>query len=282
MASVATDKSGRRRILFVADDGSRKTIRLGKVTRKAAESFKGRVEALLAAQATRTSIDADTARWLADLPSGLYGRLVRVGLAKAREAAERLTLGTLLDRFDAAAVKDSTRAAYRQTTASLRAILGERTPLDEIEPADADRWRKTIGEPVKVKADDGTERTKRLASATVAKRVHVARAIFKRAVRWGLIPSSPFADLRAGSQANPERSLYIAPATIAAVLDACPDDEWRAIVALSRFAGLRCPSEIVALRWADVDWERGRSRFDPPRPPGMRGTPCAKCLSPRS
>ena len=54
-----------------------------------------------------------------------------------------------------------------------------------------------------MKGDDGKESTKQLAPATVAKRVHVARAIFKRAVRWGLIPASPFADLRAGVTSQP-------------------------------------------------------------------------------
>ena len=43
--------------------------------------------------------------------------------------------------------------------------------------------------------------------------------------------------------------------TIAKVLAACPDIEWRLIVALSRFGGLRCPSETLALRWGDIDWE---------------------------
>ncbi len=42
------------------------------------------------------------------------------------------------------------------------------------------------------------------------------------------------------------------------MLDACPDHEWRLIFALSRFGGLRCPSEHLRLRWADVDWDRGR------------------------
>ena len=42
------------------------------------------------------------------------------------------------------------------------------------------------------------------------------------------------------------------------MLDACPDNEWRLIFALSRFGGLRCPSETLELRWSDIDWERGR------------------------
>lgn len=42
------------------------------------------------------------------------------------------------------------------------------------------------------------------------------------------------------------------------VLDACPDAEWRLIFALSRFGGLRRPSEHLAMTWSDVDWERDR------------------------
>ena len=50
MASIARDKNGCRRILFVAPDGKRPTIRLGKVSQRAAEAVKFRVEQLLAAR----------------------------------------------------------------------------------------------------------------------------------------------------------------------------------------------------------------------------------------
>lgn len=40
MASVIADPNGRKRILFVASDGSRKAIRLGKATAKQADAFK--------------------------------------------------------------------------------------------------------------------------------------------------------------------------------------------------------------------------------------------------
>jgi len=39
MATIGNDPNGRKRILFVAGDGSRKTIRLGKIDRKNAERF---------------------------------------------------------------------------------------------------------------------------------------------------------------------------------------------------------------------------------------------------
>ena len=42
------------------------------------------------------------------------------------------------------------------------------------------------------------------------------------------------------------------------ILAACPDNEWRLIVTLARYGGLRVPSELATLTWDRVDWERGR------------------------
>jgi len=193
-----------------------------------------------------STIHPDGVRWLEAIDDQLHARVARLGLVEPREGASTVTVANLLDRFIASAsVKPSTLAAYKQTTNSLLHHLNGDTPLASITPAHADDWRKAI-------ADSG------LAPATVAKRVHVAKTIFRCAVRWGLIPVSPFAELRAGSQSNPDRAHYVARETIEAVLAACPDDEWRAIVGLVRFAGLRCPSEVRELRWGDVNWDRLR------------------------
>ena len=50
MATIARDKNGTRRILFVAPDGRRPTIRLGKVSQRTAEAVRFRVEQLLASK----------------------------------------------------------------------------------------------------------------------------------------------------------------------------------------------------------------------------------------
>ncbi len=105
----------------------------------------------------------------------------------------------------------------------------------------------------------------------VAKRVKVAKCIFRKAVNWGLISTTPFADLRTGSQSNPDRAFYVTPESIRAILAVCPDDQWRAIVGLSRFAGLRCPSEVGGLRWGDVNWERNRLTVRSPKTAGHEG-----------
>ncbi len=259
MASVIRDANGTKRVQFTDGDGNRKTIRLGKCSVKSAETFALRVEDLLAAQLNGNPWNAALSAWVRDRPNVIHARLARVGLVEPREDTGAMTLDRLLTRFvSSAVVKPSTRAAYRQTTESLRDHFGGPMAIDRITPAHADQWRKVL-------ADSG------LATATVAKRVHVAKTIFRKAVKWGLIDSSPFADLRAGSQCNSDRSHYVTVETIEAILAHCPDDQWRAIVALGRYTGLRCPSEIVGLRWGDVNWERGRLTVHSPKTAGHEG-----------
>ena len=52
---------------------------------------------------------------------------------------------------------------------------------------------------------------------------------------------------------RPDRAFYARPEVAQRIIDRCPCPQWKAIIALSRFAGLRCPSEIVELRWGDIN-----------------------------
>src|SRR5437764_472666 len=58
--------------------------------------------------------------------------------------------------------------------------------------------------------------------------------------------------------ANAERKRFIDRATTLRLLDTAPSLQWRLIIALSRFGGLRCPSEHLQLKWGDINWERER------------------------
>lgn len=84
MASVGRDRNGHKRILFVAADESRKTVRLGRVNIKTATAIKSRVEALLTVQVTGV-LDSETAVWLAGVDDTLHARLAAVGLVEPRQ-----------------------------------------------------------------------------------------------------------------------------------------------------------------------------------------------------
>jgi len=258
MASIGWEGK-RARVVFRDGDGKQRSVRLGECLKSDAIMAHMAIGHLVIAKRHGSVPHPDAVRWLGRIDDVLYARVVAHGLCQPRKKAAALTLAELLERFDAAvAVKSGTRTTYLQALGMLRDHFGESMPVDSITPAHADEWRKAIAEPVTAKGWDGKETTRRLAPATVAKRVRVAKAVFRKALKWGLIPSNPFADLRAGSQSNPDRAFYVDAETIRAILAVCPDDQWQAIIALSRYAGLRCPSEVAALRWADVNWERGR------------------------
>lgn len=245
MATISTDDAGRRKVQFVGPDGLKKTVRLGTCALSHAQTIKLRIELLLSARIHNAPIDPQTAAWLADLPAKGYDRIAATGLVESRER-QRVTLGKMLKAFmDAADVKPTTRVRVEQAKASLLNTFAEDRMPGSITEAEADAWRAGL------KAEG-------YAPATVSRTVLYVKQMFRWAVRRGLAPGNPFSELKAGAQTNAARQVFIDRATIAKVIDAAPDAEWRLLIVLSRFGGLRVPSEALALRWTDVDWGGNR------------------------
>ncbi len=99
MASIARDKNGKRRILFVHPDGRRPAIHLGKVSQRTAEGIKFRVEQLLEAMNFNRPMEPDLVEWVKGLEPWLAKKLARVGLIPNPELKVVATLGAFLDDF---------------------------------------------------------------------------------------------------------------------------------------------------------------------------------------
>jgi len=98
-----------------------------------------------------------------------------------------------------------------------------------------------------------------LSENTTRRRSAIAKQFFKTALRRKLVNFNPFAELKVAVKGNVEKFHFVTPQETTKVLAACPPDtQWRRIFALSRYAGLRCPSEHLALTWANIDWEHSR------------------------
>lgn len=256
MASISTDKNGLRRIQFIGADGTRRAIRLGKMPLKDVREIKTKVEALNAAAIAGNSWDTRTAEWVGDLSPVLYDKLAVVLLLPTRVDAERFALSGWLESYISgrADVKGTTAIVYGHTKRCLIGFFGADRAIDSITPGDADAWRIWL------------DQHEKLADNTVRRRCGIAKQFFRAAQRRRLIVENPFADLKGiGVRANKSRNYFLSLSDAQKVLDACPDAEWRLIFALSRFAGLRCPSEHLGLHWGDVDWERGRLTVHSPK-----------------
>jgi integrase len=258
VASISTNKkTGLRRIIFERlDNGKQGCIRMGRTPLRTVESIRDRIEAILAAQGSRTSIDGETARWLGEIDPRLHAKLAANGLASPRIGDKQSTVGGWLAAYVAlrADVKPSTATVYGHTHRCLVDFFGQAKPLADVTPGDADAWRIWLGE------HEG------LALNTINRRCGIAKQFFRAALRRRLITDNPFADMRnVGVRANKQREFFVTAAAAARVLDACPDIEWKLLFALSRWGGLRCPSEHLALKWGDVDWARSRIRVSSPK-----------------
>lgn len=137
--------------------------------------------------------------------------------------------------------------------------------LADVTPLDADKFRSWL------KGDKATKSGAGLCENSVRSIVKNAKLIFGAAVKGRLIVENPFAGHSTAIIERPDRLQFVDQDTIRRVLAACPNAEWRAIVSLCRFGGLRCPSEVLTLRWNDIDFKRGRMNVRSPKLEGQQG-----------
>ncbi len=257
MASISKDPNGNVTLQFVAGDKRRRSIRLGRINSKAANEIKLRVEGLNALLIARLPMDADTARWVGGIGDELAAKLAAVGLIPERRSE---TLGGFL-----AAYLDRRRTGGKPNTVSnvervVTELLAEFDPkigLRDFSAEHAEQFRKHY-------------LARDLAPATVHRRLKFAKTMFADAVRHKLIPDNPFADVRTPNRIPTGRRVYVPPADAERVI-AAANPTWRVVIALSRFAGLRCPSEVLSLRWADVDFAADRMTVTSPKTEHIEG-----------
>ena len=249
MASIVNDPGGKKRILFVAGDGSRKVIRLGRCDLKTAQAIRRHVEALLSARLSGQPLPRDTATWVSSIGQQLRDRLARAGLI---EASRRVTVGDLLQRYLARAdIKPSTKTTRRLWGQQLAQLLGDR-PLAQVTAQDAEAVRDALGRAG-------------LAGATVGRRLRFARQLFRMAYLAGEIDRNPFDALAHNfREGNLPARDYARIEDVERLMEHCPQP-WRLLLALARYAALRCPSEALLLRWADVDLDACRLTVTSPK-----------------
>ncbi len=248
MASISSEgQTGRRTIQFILGK-KRHSIRLGKVSKKQAESVKRFIEDLVACKKTGDAPKGTTAEWLAGMPDIIRNRIERAGLIGPQKAHHKWTLGKWLSTYIKSRkdVKGRTRVFYHQVEANLLKFFGFDRRLETINAGDADDFRIYL------------QTQEKLAVNTVSRRCRMAKQFFQAIVKKRLITENPFAELKCGDRPNEKRFYYVSHEEAQAALDACPNAEWRLIFALCRYGGLRCPSEVLRLTWADIDWEKMR------------------------
>ena len=259
MSSVLNLPNGRRAVQFLrarwraADDSIRQASR-----KRRPQSLAVALTRLIDIKNAGQQAPKKVLEWLTDLSDELADRLAKYEVIPPRRKAAAAELKQFLDDFIAMRkerVKGSTTIVYGHTRRCLVEYFGADRPLDEITPGDCDEWRLWLADKQK------------LADNTVRRRCGIAKQFFRHAVRKRLIREnlSTWRLEKCLVKENRDRDYFIKIDEAAAVLDSCPDTQWRLLFALSRFGGLRCPSEHLALTWNDVDLPGGKMVVHSPK-----------------
>ena len=184
----------------------------------------------------------------------MYDKLAAVGLVPERKPDPLMTRGCFLTQYvsQRVDVKPATKEVWSQVTRNLLEHFGEQRDLRSIDEAAAEDFKTYLF-------------GQNLVSTTVSKRLQFTRQFFRAAVKRKLIPNNPFAEVGAKATMKDDRERFITREETEKLLAACKNTDWRVIVALCRFGGLRCPSEVLTLEWRDIDWEQGRFRVHSPK-----------------
>lgn len=148
----------------------------------------------------------------------------------------------------------NTASRMRAAAADLAAFYGAKR-LRTITPAHADRYHLHLKE-------------QGLAVNTVRIKIAAAKQLFGAAKRQRLIDANPFEGIASSPVTNESRTYFVTQEVTQRLLKQIKSRKVRLIVALVRYAGLRCPSEVALLRWSDIDWERGRMTVSSPKTAG--------------
>ena len=249
-------KSPGYEIQFFDASGKRLTIYLGgrRYNERTAREVKEVVEELVLCRDNPSLMPRkSTLKRIDEFPEEIRQKLAGAGLVKV---APTYTVAELWDAFlkQKTDVKNSTMTIYGAAHERFFSFFKGGELLADLTSAMMQRWKTYL------RTDIARERSRErgLAESTVAGTLTKAKAVFNWAVRIGWIETSPLTGVGRGSFVNPEKDRFILADEYIRLLGCCPCQEWRTILALARYGGLRCPSELLRLRWSDVNWEHSR------------------------
>ena len=221
-----------------------------KLAKTVAQSVRVKLLALVSAKNSGMPIDAETATWLSKIDNKLYERLASLSLVARRSHQAGITkLYDFVEKYISvrAELADNTIKRYRRTQQLLAEHFGIDRLINSINAGNARDYHEWL--------------VKRYAISTVSRQIKRAKQFFEYAVDCELLAKNPFKKIKAGPQTNSKRQVFVDKQIIDAALDACSSNEWKLIVVLARYGGLRIPSELTHLTWDCVDWDETQNHY---------------------
>ena len=114
-----------------------------------------------------------------------------------------------------------------------------------------------------------------MATTTIHKRIQFARRFMHDAVDWKIIDENQLCKVK--TQKSSVKVNEFVPREVVDKLMKKVNPVWQVILGLSRYGGLRTPSETLSLRWDDIDWELNRMSIPEPKVEHHEGRGIRSC-----
>lgn len=255
MASLSHVKKDGRNcwVLRAYINKKRVSISLGPIDELRAQEALQFIEHLIERKGAGKLPDRKAYKWLDEIDTDLHDRLSKYELITARRLVDRPT--TIL-AFFRDYIKERTDwkkpQNYSQAVDHLEKFLGKDLPLAALTKGDSERWHRWM-------IAEG------LSPNTAGQNVKRCRQMLWAAVSDELIEKNPMEGVKVSSDSDQSKDHFVDRESYDLILEHCPNSQWRVMVALTRIGGLRCPSEVLALRWNDINWDRGRFKVTSPK-----------------
>lgn len=242
--NVSFDRRGRACLQFQDLGGIRRKMRLTGLNKKDVQRFASRFGELLSAVKGGLVPDPLLISWVGQLDLKFQRALDEYGIVKLRPPSNWSLLRA--------------REAYLELKkgkkpATLRNIITASDRLFKILGPES-----LIASLTKGQCDHAVATLHAASSpASVSQSIKKTKAILNHAVNLEVIGSNPMGHIKPGSDAgDPDRMFFVTEEMAEKVLEACPNQDWKLIFGLTRYAGLRAPSELAVLSWKDVHWDK--------------------------
>ena len=211
-----------------------------KYNQKTAERLKKVVEILKFNKANDIPLPGQNdQKWIIKAPLDLQKKLAKVGLIKLLEYHTCKELWETFMKWKAKSVSESTMKIYRQAEERFYTVFKEDELVESLKPEQFQELCDKLGETY--------------APTTIAGTFKQFHALFNWALKKKWVYIDPLEEIRRGSFINSDADQFVPTRIYDCLLEHCPNQEWRTILALARFGGMH-PSEILTLRWKDVNW----------------------------
>ena len=196
------------------------------------------VQSFVDAERMQEPLDRQTREFFKSAPSDLLKRFHSLGFGVA---SREMTVATLWKEFLAyceGTLKPSTVKIRRIVYARFREYFPDDLRFDELRTDSLATFR--------------AELAKLYAPTTVTTTVAVLRTFATWAIKRGYIAVNPFVYIPTSAKKNRSRDFHVPKEWAPQILSACPNQLWRTLFCLWRFAGLR-RNEPLVLKRSSVD-----------------------------